>query len=84
MTLPEPKVEPKREVRKSPEATAPKPSTGDQVREGSAPVETRARGTGFGISAAGGAGGDDLKLDVTDFCCKEYLQQMMDFIKTNW
>jgi TonB family protein len=83
MTLPAPKVEPRPEVRKSPEAKAPKPSTGDQVREGSAPVETRARGTGFGISAAGGAGGD-VKLDVTDFCCVEYLQQMRDFIKTNW
>ena len=70
--------------RKTPEATAPRrrqPAT--QVREGSAPVETRARGTGFGLSSAGGSGGD-LKLDVTDFCCNEYLQQMMDFIQTNW
>jgi TonB family protein len=83
MTLPSPKVETKQETRKRPEATAPKPSTGAQVVEGSTPVETRARGTGFGLSSAGGTGGD-VKLDVTDFCCREYLEQMRDFIKTNW
>ena len=84
MALPEPKTQTKPAARKTPEAAARTPSTGDEIREGSTPVETRARGTGFGLSSAGGAGGDDVKLDVVDFCCQEYFEQMKNFIQSNW
>jgi protein TonB len=60
------------------------PSTGEQVREGNTPVETRARGAGFGLSSGGGgAGGSSVQLDV-DFCCQEYIDRMVNQIRLNW
>jgi TonB family protein len=53
------------------------------VTEGSTPVDTGARGAGFGLSSAGGVGGD-LQLDVSDFCCPEYLNVIVASITRNW
>jgi TonB family protein len=58
-------------------------TTGPEERSGSATAETRARGQGFGLSSGGG-GGTGVQLDVGNFCCPDYLQQMTDRIQRNW
>lgn len=50
---------------------------------GSAPVNTGARGQGFGLSGGGGSG-RGVQLDVGNFCCPEYLEQMVTLIQRNW
>jgi protein TonB len=67
-----------------PEARATPPSTGEVVTEGSTRTDTRVRGQGFGLSSAGGAAGAPVQLDVSDFCCPEYLEQMVARIQGNW
>ena len=52
-------------------------------REGSTRTETGARGQGFGLTTGGG-GGTGATLDVGNFCCPEYLEQMMQLIQRNW
>jgi TonB family protein len=64
------------------EATARTPSTG-QPQEGSTRVDTGARGQGFGLTSGGGAG-TSVQLDVANFCCPEYLSQMVTLIQRNW
>ncbi len=59
------------------------PIRGAEVREGSALAETGARGQGFGLSTSGGVGSGST-LDVADFCCPEYLAQMIEKIRNNW
>ena len=46
-------------------------------------TETGARGQGFGL-ATGGAGGSGVQLDVANFCCPEYIEQMVTLIQRNW
>jgi len=64
------------------EATARTPSTG-QPQEGSTRVDTGAKGQGFGLTSGGGAG-TSVQLDVANFCCPEYLSQMVTLIQRNW
>ena len=59
------------------------PTTGAEVQQGNARAETGARGQGFGLTTGGG-GGTNVQLDVGDFCCPEYLEQMMALIQRNW
>ena len=66
------------------EATGRTPATGEQPREGSARAETAARGKGFGLSTGGGGAGGAVQLDVGNFCCPEYLEQMVSIIHRNW
>jgi len=87
MTLPEPRARTRPQPKPAqapPEASAKAPSTGEQPREGTARTETRVRGQGFGLSSSGGAAGGPVQLDVTDFCCPEYLEQMRVFIQRTW
>ena len=86
MTLPDPKPLPRAEARKKPEETIAKqaPTTGPEVTEGSTPVDTGARGEGFGISSSGRMNDSPVQLDVSDFCCPEYLDQMIAIITRNW
>jgi TonB family protein len=56
---------------------------GRETQEGPARAETGARGQGFGLTTGGG-GGTGVQLDVTDFCCPEYLEQMIRAIHQNW
>lgn len=67
----------------APEATGRKPTTGAEVREGSARADTGARGQGFGLTTGGG-GGAGAYLDVGDFCCPEYLETVVQRIQQNW
>jgi TonB family protein len=87
VTLPDPRVRPRTQPRPSqapPEASAPKPSTGPEPTDGSARADTGVRrGQGFGLSSAGGGGGP-VQLDVSDFCCPDYLAQMVSFIQRSW
>jgi TonB family protein len=64
------------------DATARTPSTG-QPQEGSTRVDTGAKGQGFGLTSGGGAG-TSVQLDVGNFCCPEYLSQMVTLIQRNW
>jgi TonB C terminal len=64
------------------EATARTPSTG-QPQEGSTRVDTGARGQGFGLTSGGG-GGTGVTVDTANFCCPEYLSQMVTLIQRNW
>src|SRR5262245_31006165 len=64
------------------EATAKTPSTG-QPQEGSTRVDTGARGQGFGLTSGGG-GGTGVTVDTANFCCPEYLSQMVTLIQRNW
>jgi TonB family protein len=65
-----------------PDAVGRTPSTGAEPQEGSTPVDTGARGQGFGLSTGGG--GSNVQLDVANFCCPEYLEQMVTLIQRNW
>jgi TonB family protein len=60
------------------------PTKGDQLRSGSTPTETGARGQGFGLTTGGGAGTGSA-LEITgDFCCPEYLATMITRIRAAW
>ena len=84
--LPQPRPQTRRAQEKPapPEARPAPPTTGEVVTPGNTRTETRARGQGFGLSSAGGAAGGPVQLDVTDFCCPEYLEQMVARIQGNW
>ena len=64
------------------DATARTPSAG-QPQEGSTRVDTGARGQGFGLTSGGG-GGTGVQVDFANFCCPEYLSQMVTLIQRNW
>jgi TonB family protein len=85
MTLPDPKSPPRarRKVEEAPpESTSRTASTGERPREG---TSAAVRGTGFGtgLSSSGGSGGG-VQLDVSDFCCPEYIDQMRIVILRIW
>jgi hypothetical protein len=44
--------------------------------------ETGARGQGFGLSSGGG--GSAGHLEISNFCCPDYLASMLAMIKSNW
>lgn len=68
-------------------ATARKPSTGEEVQEGNARVETgappRTRGSGLSSGGSQSAGASSVQTDE-DFCCLDYLQRMANQIEHNW
>lgn len=87
MALPDPRARtrPQPKPLEAPrDAVGRTPSTGEQPRQGSARAETGARGQGFGLSSGGGGGGGQVTLDVGDFCCREYLDEMVRLIQQNW
>jgi TonB family protein len=67
---------------KLPDAKSRTPTTGEEIRKGSAIAETGARGQGFGLT--NGGGGTGAQLDIGDFCCPEYIVTMQDLINRNW
>ena len=86
MTVPAPQARPRppqpKPEQAPPQATGRTPSTGEQPREGSTRAETGARGQGFGLSTGGGGLGG-VRVDA-DFCCPEYLEDMVRRIRENW
>jgi TonB family protein len=87
MTLPDPKARTRPETAKPkqapPDAASKTLTTGEKPNEGTAPSSPQVRGQGFGLSSAGGTGGP-VTLDVADFCCPEYINQMVDIVRNNW
>ncbi len=55
----------------------------EEPQPGVTRTETETRGQGFGL-ATGGSGGSGVQLDVADFCCPEYIEQMVTLIQRNW
>jgi protein TonB len=83
MALPDPKSKPAPKPLQAPkDAVGKTPTTGAKPEEGSTRSETQVRGQGFGLSSGGGGGGG-VRLD-SDFCCPEYIDQMVALIKANW
>jgi TonB family protein len=66
-----------------PDARGTTPTRGAQTSGGQGIAETGARGQGFGLSSGGG-GGTGSRLDVADFCCPEYIQFMIERVRSNW
>ena len=85
MTLPvksEPKPAPK--VQDLPITSMPKPpTTGAQIQKGTAQAETGSTSQSNGLTV-GGAGGSGAVLEITDFCCPDYLKQMLERIELHW
>jgi len=81
-TLPSPKpaAAPPRQTR---QPAPPTPAATEPPREGSTRVETGARGQGFGLST-GGNGARGMELEVTNFCCPEYLEVLRAAIERAW
>jgi TonB family protein len=65
------------------EAVGRTPTRGEQTQQGPARAETGARGQGFGLTTGGG-GGTGVQLDVGNFCCPDYLEEMIRAIQQNW
>ena len=79
--LPAPKPQPT-----TPAARTTRPAAKPAAEEptpGATKTETGARGQGFGLST-GGSGGSGVQLEAGDFCCPDYLQQMVTLIQQNW
>ena len=87
MTVPTPNARPRppqaKPTQAPRESTGRTPSTGPEPREGSARAETGARGQGFGLTTGGG-GGTGAQLDVSDFCCPDYVETFNQRIQQNW
>lgn len=90
MTVPRPGTPPLKNantaVKQAPDqARGQTPTRGPEPTPGSAVAETGVRGQGFGLSTGGGTGtGSSLDIDVANFCCPDYLIQMVDQIRENW
>ncbi len=87
MTLPDPQAKPRPQPRPQaapPEASARRENTGPKPTDGNARAETPVeRGQGFGLSSAGGAGGP-VQVDAVNFCCPDYLAQLVTVIQRTW
>lgn len=89
MSLPTQKPRPRQQARQETQKpavteTVKPPTGGPELTKGNTPVDTGARGTGFGISSSGGTGAPQVSLDVSNFCCQEYLLTMRELIQRNW
>ena len=56
--------------------------TAKEAREGDARVDTGAKTKEFGLTTGGG--GTNGHLEVANFCCPDYLSQMIELIQRNW
>ncbi|MBI1876420.1 MAG: TonB family protein [Acidobacteria bacterium] len=90
MTLPEPKAKVLPKQAKPPIKAAPQeargttPTKGAEVRPGDTVADTGGRGIGFGGLSSAGGGGTGGYLEVSNFCCPDYLTTMLQLIRQNW
>jgi TonB family protein len=90
-------IEPLKTARAQPKATAKPdrqkpepqlhgrtPTTGPQVKDGTARVETGGAERPFGGLATGGGGAGAAYTDFANFCCPEYLSTMVQLVQRNW
>ncbi|HYT76273.1 MAG TPA: TonB C-terminal domain-containing protein [Vicinamibacterales bacterium] len=75
------KPEPKKEI---PQLHGRTPTTGPEVKQGAARIETHGSAIPFGGLATGGGGGGAAYTDYADFCCPEYLTAVTQLIQRNW
>ena len=80
------KPTPPRAVAKPADTAKPQPPTvGAELKTGSARVKTGGAAIQFGgLAQGGGTAGAGVQLDVKNFCCPEYLAQMVQKIRQNW
>jgi len=89
MTLPLPNAKPTKAAARTPVKQAPDdakgrvPTKGKEQQAGSTEAQTGTRGMGFGYSNPGGQG-VGFALDVSDFCCPEYIALMQQRIRSAW
>ena len=79
------KAPPKKTVANKVDAKDPRstrPTKGQEVQAGSSVAVTNAKGQGFGLSSGGF--GSQGHLEVSNFCCPEYLGTMRTAIMANW
>jgi TonB family protein len=74
------KTPPNKADAKDPRSTTP--TKGKEIEKGSAVAETRGQGFSTGLSSGGGGTGG--YLEVSNFCCPEYLATMRSQILANW
>lgn len=87
MALPDPKAKPRTPPKPTVSSKDPKGTAagrGFETQQGTAKVDTGAKGQGFGLSSGGAAGDGGVKLDVDNFCCPEYISDMRERIIKNW
>ena len=60
------------------------PAAGAEIKAGAARVNTGGAAIPFGGLAQGGGGSGGVQLDVKNFCCPQYLAQMVQRIRENW
>lgn len=85
LPIPDPRFKPRTPPKSAPAARDPKSTAaalGSNAPSGTAKVETGAQGMGFGLSSSGGGVGG--ALDVQNFCCPEYLRDLVDRIRARW
>ena len=79
-----PRLEPQSDVQTAPEeARGRMLRRGPQLLDGTAMADTGLTGMGLGLST-GGLGGNGAELSVDDFCCPEYLSNMLSMIRQRW
>jgi len=84
MALPTKPAPPRPRVTQAPsDAVGRTPTTGTEPTQGPARADTQVRGQGFGLTTGGG-GGTGVQLDVGNFCCPEYIADMVRTIQQNW
>jgi TonB family protein len=86
MVLPDPKDKPRTPPKPTASSKDPKGTAigkGFETQAGTAKVETGAKGEGFGLSSGGMGGQGGVKVP-SDFCCPEYISDMVDRIRKNW
>jgi len=89
MVAPEPPPAKPAPKPRTPEKPAPrtgvrKPVTGEAVRSGASRVDTRGAAVPFGGLSSAGGSGLQASLGLSDFCCPDYLQIMIQSIRRNW
>lgn len=82
---PQPKASAKLEPRKNePQLHGRTPTTGPEVKQGMARVETGGQAVPFGGLATGGGGAGAAMTDYANFCCPEYLTTLVQLVQRNW
>jgi TonB family protein len=80
-----PAATPPKPVTKPPDPSRSRtPTAGAEIKAGSARVNTGGAAIPFGGLAQGGGGAGGVQLDVKNFCCPEYIVQMVQRIRQNW
>ena len=80
-----PKPSPTRPIQKPADTSRTKtPTTGAEIKSGSARVNTGGAAIPFGGLAQGGGGAGGARVDVANFCCPQYLDQVVHQIRRNW